>query len=85
MFTNDLYPRAVNPDGTLQTAGDWTVVRTRVKSRASIGSNVTILAGITVGERALIGAGAVVIHDVPDDATVVGNPGRVIATARRSP
>ena len=85
MFTNDLYPRAVNPDGTLQTAGDWTVVRTRVKVRASIGSNATILAGITIGEGALIGAGAVVIHDVPDDATVVGNPARVIAKARRSP
>ncbi len=85
MFTNDLYPRAVNPDGTLQTAEDWTVVRTQVKSRASIGSNATILAGITIGEGALIGAGAVVIQDVPAGATVVGNPARVVATARTSP
>src|SRR5689334_12244886 len=58
MFTNDLHPRAVNADGSLQTDADWTMVPTLVKKRASIGSNATILAGITIGEGALIGAGA---------------------------
>jgi UDP-2-acetamido-3-amino-2,3-dideoxy-glucuronate N-acetyltransferase len=82
MFTNDIYPRAVNPDGSLQTEADWAVVRTRVKARASIGSNATILCGITIGEGALIGAGAVVTSDVPDYAVVVGVPARVIADAR---
>src|ERR1700687_1580027 len=60
MFTNDLYPTAVNADGALQTEADWRVIETRVKKRASIGSNVTIMAGITIGERSLVGAGAVV-------------------------
>src|SRR6266850_7050527 len=64
MFINDLYPRAINEDGTLQTESDWAVVSTRVKRRASIGSNATIMAGITVGEAALVGAGAVVTADV---------------------
>jgi acetyltransferase-like isoleucine patch superfamily enzyme len=54
MFTNDIYPRAVNDDGTLQTSGDWNLVTTRVKSRASIGSNATILAGVTIGEGAMV-------------------------------
>ena len=79
MFTNDIYPRAVNPDGTLQNSNDWQLVRTRVKARATIGSNATILAGVTIGEGALVGAGAVVTRDVPDNATVVGVPARVIA------
>jgi UDP-2-acetamido-3-amino-2,3-dideoxy-glucuronate N-acetyltransferase len=82
MFTNDMYPRAVNPDGGLQTEADWAVVRTRVKARASIGSNATILCGITIGEGALIGAGAVVTRDVPDYAVAAGVPARVIADAR---
>jgi UDP-2-acetamido-3-amino-2,3-dideoxy-glucuronate N-acetyltransferase len=82
MFTNDMYPRAVNPDGGLQTEADWQVVRTRVKALASIGSNATILCGITIGEGAVIGAGAVVTRDVPDYAIVAGVPARVIADAR---
>ncbi len=78
MFTNDIYPRAVTQEGKLQTEADWAVVRTRIKSRASIGSNSTILAGITIGEGAMVGAGAVVTHDVPDRVVVVGVPARVI-------
>ncbi len=82
MFINDIYPRAVTPEGTLQTDADWRVVRTRVKARASIGSNATILGGVTVGEGALVGAGAVVTRDVPDHAIVVGVPARVVGDAR---
>src|SRR4051794_3892152 len=74
MFTNDLHPRAVNADGSLQTDADWSVVPTIVKRRASIGSHATILAGITIGEGALIGAGAVVTRDVPDYTIVRGVP-----------
>src|SRR6266487_590505 len=70
MFTNDLYPSAVNADGALQTETDWTVVKTRVKTRAAIGSNVTVMAGVTIGEYSLVGAGAVVTRDVPDYAIV---------------
>ena len=80
MFTNDLYPRAVNADGSLQTEADWTLVRTRVCRRASIGSNATILAGVTIGEGALVGAGAVVTRDVPAHAIVVGVPAAVVGT-----
>src|ERR1043165_829021 len=72
MFTNDVYPRAVNQDGSLQTEADWQVIKTKVKRRASIGSNVTIIAGVTIGEGALVGAGAVVTKDVPDFAIVAG-------------
>jgi acetyltransferase-like isoleucine patch superfamily enzyme len=82
MFTNDVYPRATTTDGKLQAASDWQVVRTLIKRRASIGSNATILAGITVGREALIGAGAVVTHDVPDYAIVAGVPARVIGDVR---
>ena len=82
MFTNDVYPRAVNEDGSPQTEADWKVVKTVVKKRASIGSNATILAGITIGEGALIGAGAVVTHDVPSFAIVAGVPARVIGDVR---
>lgn len=78
MFTNDIYPRAVNPDGSRQTAGDWVVVPTLVRRHASIGSNATILAGITIGEEAQIGAGAVVTRNVPDRAIVAGVPARII-------
>ena len=78
MFTNDLYPAAVNPDGSLQTEADWKCMPTYIKKRASIGSNATILCGITIGEGSLVGAGAVVTRDVPAGATVVGNPARVL-------
>ncbi len=78
MFTNDLNPSAVNPDGSLQTDADWTLIETRVAKRASIGSNATILAGVTIGEGALVGAGAVVTRDVPPNAVVAGVPAVVI-------
>lgn len=83
MFTNDLYPRATNEDGTQQTEVDWQVVKTTVKRGASIGSNATIIAGVSIGERALVGAGAVVTKDVPDFAIVAGVPARVIGDSRK--
>ena len=78
MFTNDVYPRAVNEDGSLQSEKDWRVIRTIVKKRASLGSNATIIAGVTIGESAMVGAGAVVTRDVPDFAIVAGVPARLI-------
>jgi acetyltransferase-like isoleucine patch superfamily enzyme len=78
IFTNDLYPRAVTPDGQLQTDADWQVVDTRVKAGASIGSNATILAGVTIGEGAIVGAGAVVTKDVAPHTIVAGVPARVM-------
>ncbi|HSB28441.1 MAG TPA: acyltransferase [Pyrinomonadaceae bacterium] len=80
MFTNDVYPRAVNHDGSMQTDRDWTVIKTTVKKGASIGTNATIIAGITIGRLAMVGAGAVVTKDVPDFAIVAGVPARVIGT-----
>jgi UDP-2-acetamido-3-amino-2,3-dideoxy-glucuronate N-acetyltransferase len=82
MFTNDVYPRAVNADMTPQTEADWAVVETRVRTLASIGSNATVLAGVTIGEAALVGAGAVVTKDVPAHAIVAGVPARVIGDVR---
>ena len=82
MFTNDRYPRAANENGSLQTDADWQVIRTLVKRRASIGSNATILPGLTIGEAALIGAGAVVTTDVEDYAIVAGVPARVVGDVR---
>ncbi len=81
MFINDRYPRATNEAGELQTEADWKCVPTLVKHGASIGSNATILCGLTIGERAIVGAGSVVTHDVPPGATVAGNPARVIRAA----
>ena len=80
MFTNDLFPRATNRDGSLQTEADWKVIETYVKKGASIGSNATILCGITIGENALVGAGAVVTKDVSANTIVAGNPAQVIKT-----
>lgn len=84
MFTNDRYPHATTQDGRLQSGDDWTLLPTLVKRRASIGSNATILPGITIGEGAMIGAGAVVTRDVPDHAMVAGVPARPVAGARAS-
>lgn len=78
MFTNDKYPRSTNPDGSTQTADDWKELPTTVGRRASIGSNTTIVCGITIGEEALVGAGSVVTRDVPPRALVAGNPARFI-------
>ena len=81
MFTNDRYPRAT-ADGELQTETHWRVVPTLVKRGASIGSGAVILCGITIGERVIVGAGAVVTQDLPADAIVAGVPARVIAAER---
>ena len=78
MFINDLYPRATAPSGQLQTEADWNVTRTFVKRGASIGSGATILANVTIGENALVGAGSVVTKDVPANAVVAGNPARLL-------
>lgn len=77
-FINDKYPRSANADGTLQTESDWKVVPTLVKKGASIGTSVTVLCGVTVGENAIVGAGSVVTKDVPDNAVVAGNPARLL-------
>lgn len=81
-FTNDKYPRAVNPDGSLMAADDWEIVPTLVKQGANIGANATIMCGITIGEYALIGAGAVVTRDVPAYAIVAGVPAQVVGDVR---
>ena len=78
VFTNDLHPRATTEEGGLQTEADWKCIPTLVKRRAAIGSGVTLLCGITIGENAMIGAGSVVTRDVPPGAVVVGNPARII-------
>ena len=78
VFTNDLFPRATNDDGSRKTDDDWTMVPTLVRRRASIGSGAVILAGVTIGEGALVGAGAVVTRDVPARTIVVGNPAHVV-------
>ena len=78
MFTNDLFPRATNLDGSQQTEQDWTLIETFVKKGASIGSNATILCGITIGENSLIGAGSVVTKDIPDNVVAVGNPAKIL-------
>ena len=82
MFINDLYPRATSASGRLQTARDWQQIPTRVCAGASIGSGATILGGVRIGERALVGAGAVVTRDVPPHAIVTGVPARVVGDAR---
>ena len=83
MFTNDRLPRAARADGTPQTEADWTLEHTVVRRGASIGSNATILCGLEIGERAVVGAGAVVTRSVPPGAVVAGNPAREIK--RRKP
>jgi acetyltransferase-like isoleucine patch superfamily enzyme len=77
-FINDRYPRATNAAGQIQTEADWKCQSTLIKRGATIGSGVTLLGGITVGENAIIGAGSVVTKDVPSNTTVAGNPARII-------
>lgn len=79
-FINDKYPHATNQDGALQTENDWDCVETHIKKNASIGSSVTILCGITIGENAIVGAGSIVTKDVPPSSIVAGNPARIIRT-----
>ena len=78
MFINDKYPRSTTEAGSLQSEADWVCIPTLIKERASIGSNATILCGVTIGEGAMVGAGSVVTHDVPPGAIVVGNPAKPI-------
>jgi len=80
-FTNDKYPRAANPDGSLKASDDWEIVPTRVKRGASIGAGAIIIGGVTIGAGALVGAGAVVTRDVPDSKLVVGVPAQVVGPA----
>jgi UDP-2-acetamido-3-amino-2,3-dideoxy-glucuronate N-acetyltransferase len=77
-FINDKHPRATNPDGSMQIDADWTLQYTTVRTGASIGTGATILGGITIGELSVVGAGSVVTRDVPNGATVAGNPARII-------
>ena len=81
-FINDMFPRATTESGGLQTDADWACVPTVVKRGASIGSGVTILGGVTIGERAIVGAGSVVTRDVPAGTIVAGNPARVRRAVR---
>jgi len=83
-FINDRFPRAVRLDGGLQTEQDWVCIPTLIRAGASIGSSVTILCGVTVGEDALVGAGSVVLKDVPAGAVVAGNPARILRMQERT-
>jgi acetyltransferase-like isoleucine patch superfamily enzyme len=83
-FINDMYPRATTESGGLQTEADWKVDKTLVKRRASIGSGSTILASVTIGENAIVGAGSVVTKDVPANTIVAGNPARVLRAVQEA-
>ncbi len=76
-FTNDLRPRAINPDGTLKAADDWVLSKTLVKKGAALGANSTIRCGVTIGEWAMVGSGSVITRDVPEYGLVLGNPARL--------
>ncbi len=76
-FTNDLLPRAINPDGSIKSADDWKLSKTKIKKGAGLGANSTIRCGVIVGEWAIVGAGSVVTQDVPDHGLVWGNPARL--------
>jgi acetyltransferase-like isoleucine patch superfamily enzyme len=78
IFINDKYPKAVNPDGSMQTDQDWKVLETYIEDNVSVGSGSIIMGGIRIGKGALIGAGAVVTRDVPSGYTVAGIPARII-------
>ena len=77
-FINDRFPRSTNSDGKLQTEADWKCDRTTVRRGASVGSGATILCGVTIGERSIVGAGSMVTKDVPDGSVVAGNPARIL-------
>jgi acetyltransferase-like isoleucine patch superfamily enzyme len=77
-FINDMYPRSTVEGGGLQTEADWACIPTLIRKGASVGSSVTVLAGVTVGEKAIVGAGSVVTKDVPPGTIVAGNPARPI-------
>jgi acetyltransferase-like isoleucine patch superfamily enzyme len=77
-FINDLYPRATNSSGELQSESDWKCIPTQIEDGASIGSSATILCGLTIGRNAIIGAGSVVTKSVPADSVVAGNPAKVL-------
>ncbi|CAN5287448.1 acyltransferase [soil metagenome] len=77
-FINDKFPRATNEDGSLQTEADWACIETHIEESASIGSSVTILCGLKIGRKAIVGAGSVVTKDVPANAVVAGNPAKII-------
>jgi acetyltransferase-like isoleucine patch superfamily enzyme len=85
MFVNDMYPRATATGGALQTEQDWRVERTLVKKGASLGTGVTVLANVTIGEDAIVGAGAIVTRDVPPGTIVAGNPARVLRRVSSNP
>jgi acetyltransferase-like isoleucine patch superfamily enzyme len=84
MFINDRYPRSAGDSGDLQTEADWEVIPSVIKKGASIGSNATILCGVTVGEGAIIGAGSVVTKDIPDHTVAAGNPAKIIRKIKKS-
>jgi UDP-2-acetamido-3-amino-2,3-dideoxy-glucuronate N-acetyltransferase len=84
-FINDRYPRATRSDGGLQTEADWACIPTLIKRGASIGSSATILCGVTIGEKALVGAGSVVTKDVAPESVVAGNPARSVRKAATEP
>jgi acetyltransferase-like isoleucine patch superfamily enzyme len=77
-FVNDRWPRACDADGRLRGDGGWTLEPVRVRRGASIGSGAVIMAGVTIGERAMVGAGSVVTNDVPDNTVVAGNPAAIV-------
>ena len=85
MFINDKYPRATTSTGQLQTEADWSCINTLVKRGSSIGSNVTVLCGVTIGEHAIVGAGSVDTHDVPPYTIIAGNPAHVLRILEQSP
>ena len=82
MFINDRFPRSTNDDGTVKGAQDWKCEPTHIGRRAAIGSNATILCGVTIGDDAIVGAGSVVTKDVPARAVVAGNPARILRTLK---